>query len=344
MKLGVTGIQHWEKALGFSADLSAFFQHLTPNNATGQTVLNQYLVTFRQCDISPEHPFYPKASDLKVMRDDTIASVICAQLLLQSAQIQDHEKAEMSLLFANSNFIDNGILDFDTIALAIGEIQKASNAIEKNKSFAAEVSPLVPLRTLTNSTQSFVSQYTQIKGDSTTYGSTCLSAAHALDDAITLMQLNLSKTALLGGSHFANVFSFLNQYLHVPTIDQYAESTSASVFIVESESQAIAANRSVCLWIDQLLFNDWPESTNPYNRVYCGGSLTRSQDNDLVSKCHQQTGTDAQSLFPYFGSLGCAELGFLLSVASLQLHANESALIYLEDVFGSFCCLTVKKP
>jgi hypothetical protein len=344
MKIGVTGIQHWEKALGFSPDLSAFFEHLTVNDATEQTVLNQYSVIFRQCDISAEHPFYPKASDLKVMRDDTIASVICAQLLLQSAQIQDHEKSEMSLLFANSNFIDNGILDFDTIALAIGEIQKASCAIEKNKSFAAEVSPLVPLRTLTNSTQSFVSQYTQIKGDSTTYGSTCLSAAHALDDAITLMQLNLSKTALLGGSHFANVFSFLNQYLHVPTIDQYAESTSAAIFIVESELQVIASNRSVCLWIDQLLFNEWPESTTQYNRVYCGGALTGSQANDLKIKCHHQTGTDALSLFPYFGSLGCAELGFLLSTASHQLDSKESGLIYLEDVFGSFCCLTVKKP
>ena len=344
MKIGVTGIQHWEKAIGFGHSLFDFIHHLPINDGTIENVLNAYPVTFRKGEISTEHPFYPKASDLKVMRDDTIASVICAQLLLKSAQYGEYEKTEMGLLFANSNFIDNGILDFNTIALAIGEIQKASSAIEKNKSFAAEVSPLIPLRTLNNSTQSFISQYTQIKGESTTYGSTCLSTAHALDDAMTLLQLGLSSSVLVGGSHFANVFSFLNQYLQVPVIEKYAESTSCAIFVLEPALQAIEGGRDISLFIESLQFDEWPEPTISFDRIYCGGAVTAFQSNLLEAKIQLQFDKPAMSLFPYFGSLGCSELGFLLSMAMHQLQSAESALIYLEDVFGTFCCLTVKKP
>ena len=215
MKICVTGIRYWENEINWDSKLPYKIDALPMNNAQTETIFNQYKVRFRQGQINLDHPFYPKPSDLKVMRDDTVASVICAQLLMDYADFPDTVKDDMCLMVANSNFIDNGILDFNSIAQAISEIQKANTAEEKNRSLGAEVSPLIPLRTLTNGAESFVAQYTQIKGESTTYGSTCISTGHALDDAISLFKLGVAQAAMVGGSHFANVFSFLNHYLHL---------------------------------------------------------------------------------------------------------------------------------
>ena len=344
MKICVTGIRYWENEINWDSKLPYKIESLPLNNAQTETIFNQYKVRFRQGQINLDHPFYPKPSDLKVMRDDTVASVICAQLLMDYADFPDIVKDEMSLMVANSNFIDNGILDFNSIAQAISEVQKANTAEEKNRSLGAEVSPLIPLRTLTNGAESFVAQYTQIKGESTTYGSTCISTGHALDDAMSLFKLGLAQTAMVGGSHFANVFSFLNHYLLLSDCEEYAESTSASFFLIETASHANLKGHEVLLWIENLLFNQWPVITEKVSRVYCGGSFTKGDSDSLLLRCQKQFSLEAITLFPFLGSLGCSELGFLLALADIQLGQGESALIYMEDVFGKFLCLTVKKP
>ena len=54
MKIGVTGIQHWEKAIGFGHSLFDFIHHLPINDGTIENVLNAYPVTFRKGEISTE--------------------------------------------------------------------------------------------------------------------------------------------------------------------------------------------------------------------------------------------------------------------------------------------------
>ena len=344
MQIAVTDIQSWNDALAGERLMQAIALGVAADDETVEKVFDRYEVTFLQGVLDPTDPHYPKASDLKVMRDDTIASVICARRILDRAAFASEITDNMGLMVANSNFIDNGVLEFETIAQAIAELQKSNTAAEKNRSLGAGVSPLIPLRTLTNGAESFIAQYTQIKGENTTYGSTCIATGHATMDACTLINLGVSEVCLVGGSHFANVFSFLNQYLLLDAHAGYKESTSASYFLLESKEHAQKLGRKVLALIDSIQFNQWPESSHNVDLVLVGGAFTSLESEKQLRKCAEHCVAKAISLYTTTGSLGCAELGVLMSVAIQALSSNQTAMIYLEDAYGDFLTMTVMVP
>lgn len=344
MQIAVTDIQSWNDAFTGNQLTYANALGITAGKESVEKVFDRYEVTFLQGVLDPTDPHYPKASDLKVMRDDTIASVICARRILDRAAFASEITDNMGLMVANSNFIDNGVLEFETIAQAIAELQKSNTAEEKNRSLGAGVSPLIPLRTLTNGAESFIAQYTQINGENTTYGSTCIATGHATMDACTLIEMGVSDACLVGGSHFANVFSFLNQYLLLDANAGYKESTSACYFLLESVDHAQKLGRKVLAFIDGIQFNQWPESSANVDLVFVGGAFTLSDSDIQIRKCAEHCSAKTISLFTITGSLGCAELGVLLSMAIQELSSQQTAMIYLEDAYGDFLTMTVKVP
>lgn len=343
MRVGITAIQFWEKELSGENGL-VFSEIPIGRQKDDQVVIHQsYSVQYRQGAMDVSDPLYPKPSDLKVMREDTVASVICARRILESANFPMSTTDEMCLMVANSNFIDDGVLDFETIAKAISEIQHADTAESRNFTLGAGISPLIPLRTLTNGVESFVAQYTQIKGENTTYGSTCVAAGHAVDDALTSLNLGSAGAALVGGSHFANVFSFLNHYLSLGDCADYRESTSAAFFLLESEGHAQFHQREVLLYVESVQFNSWPARDRKFDKIYFGGAFTAKKASEMADLCRVRFGLEPISLFSITGSLGCSELGFLIAMAIGELADGQVALIYIEDVYGSFFCLTIYK-
>lgn len=345
MRIGITDIEFW--ALSFSGEgkLNYSSQVCTEsNNSNTESIFNSFNVIFQQAYMDKQDPFYPNPSDLKVMREDTIAAVVLARRILNRANFTEETIRNMSLMFANSNFIDNDILDFDTISQAIGEIQKSSSAEEKNKTLGAGISPLIPLRTLTNGTESFIAQYTKIQGENATYGSTCIASGHALKDAVNTMLLSISECALIGGSHYANGFSFLNQYLNLKSLSGYKESTSSSLILLETEHQISQNNRGALLWIESIDFNEFPDSIDDIVSVFWGGSFTPKQMEYIDQKLSKKFQVPSYNLFEITGSLGCAEWGFLLAWANENLESRQRSLIYLEDILGEFMCLKVSKP
>jgi hypothetical protein len=344
MQIAVTDIQSWNDAVTGDRSLYAKSSKAMANVDSVEKVFDRYEVTFLHGLLDPSDPFYPKTSDLKVMRDDTIASVICARRILDRATFTSEITDNMGLMVANSNFIDNGVLEFETIARAIAELQKSNIAEEKNRSLGAGVSPLLPLRTLTNGTESFIAQYTQIKGENTTYGSTCLATGHAAMDACALIELGVTQVSMVGGSHYANVFSFLNQYLLLDATVGYKESTAASYFLLESLEHAKKLGRKVLALIEDIQFNHWSNASEDLDLVIVGGAFTPVESENQIRKCVEQYKTKTLSIFSVTGSLGCAELGFLLSIATQELSSLRSAIIYLEDAYGEFLTMKVKKP
>jgi hypothetical protein len=344
MRIGITDIEFW--SLSFSGDGKLNPSHaLTESlNSYSESIFNSFDVIFQQAYMDKQDPFYPNPSDLKVMREDTIAAVVLARRILHRSKFTDDTIREMGLMFANSNFIDNDILEFDTISQAIGEIQNSLNEEAKNKTLGAGISPLIPLRTLTNGTESFIAQYTKIQGENATYGSTCISTVHALKDAMNTIALGISENAMVGGSHYANGFSFLNQYLNLDCHSAYKESTSSALILIESEVAISRNNHTVLLWIESIDFNSFTETTKDVVSVFWGGSFTPKQTQELYRKLLRKFDVPCCSLFEKTGSLGCAEMVFLLAWSNENLESGQSSIIYLEDILGEFVCLKVQKP
>lgn len=337
----ISAIGFWESDV-FSADGALGPRAaLSLNQATTQRQLPDLDAAFRQHVLDATHPNYPKLSDLKILRNDTIAALILTQQMQVLHQWDQSFKEKGALLVANSNFIDDDVLDFESIAQAVSQLQKAHDPSTENKLFGTGISPLLPLRTLTNGAQSFIAQYLDFYGSSTTYGSTAIASMQALRDACNLLQIKVCPVVLVGGCHYANLFSFLNNCLLLKDTVGYAEASAASFFMLTPfDGQAAGKN---CLHIlhfykhlDELLDEsaDW---------LFYGGAFTPLQDKELLNSCQQLQYTAAFSWFAHTGNLGAAELGMLLAAAANWLLKDQTAVVVLQDAYGVVELFKVQK-
>ncbi|MEN9700089.1 MAG: hypothetical protein RLZZ301_1287 [Bacteroidota bacterium] len=342
MLAALTSIGFWENTM-FSVEGHLCQQEALPLNDASLTVqFEQLEAAFRQIQIAPTHPYYPKPSDLKILRSDTVAALILAQEMQAQGNWETSFAEDGALLVANSNFIDDNVLDFEQIAQAIAHLQTASDPSTENKLFGAGISPLLPLRTLTNGAQSFIAQYLHFYGSSSTYGSTGIATVQAVKDACNLMALRQSSSALIGGCHFANLFSFINNCHLLNETAGYAEASATSFLMLEPVSAASASKARLWLesWHDQR--QEFEEIT--VDLLIYGGAFTPSHDAEIYANCAQVRHTKSFSWFAHTGNLGAAEFGMLLAAAMNWLQAGQSAFLYLEDVYGVWSGLKVSKP
>lgn len=339
----ITGFTYWEKDFNAEKQLPSDIGQLVLNDTSFQLVFQDLNARFRQLTIDPNHRFFPKLSDLKVLRPDSLAAIIMTQALLFDLNIAPKEREEMMLLVANSNFIDDNVLDFVGMSKDIENIQKADTDEEKNRILGSGISPLIPLRTLTNGSESFIAQYTQILGENTTYGSTAMATAHALSDACSFIKIGAASTALVGGTNYANLFSLLNNYLVIEHRDGYSESSASSFLMVETEASAKSANRDILAVISQIHFNQELPNHRSYDWLFFGGAFTDQGQAHLVQKMEKISSNIRFSWFPYTGNMGCAELGMMISASLTWMLTGQNALIYLEDIYGQYVTLILEK-
>lgn len=337
----LTAIGFWESEqfsasghLGPSASLQS-------NSASMQPQFEHLNAAFRQIQIDPNHPKYPKPSDLKILRSDTIAALILCQEMAELHQWGPAFKENGALLVANSNFIDDDVLDFEGISLAISQLQNAPDQVSENKLFGSGVSPLLPLRTLTNGAQSFIAQYLSFFGSSTTYGSTGIATFQALHDACNLLKIGACQQALVGGGHYANLFSFVNNCLLIPDTSGYAEASATSFFMLETyDPQTIATS---ALHIVERVDSLDSLSQHQVEWLFYGGAFTPAQDRELLKLCSQLSYQQAFSWFAHTGNLGAAELGMLLAAAVNWLHTGQTAIVLLKDAYDVMEIIKVQK-
>lgn len=337
----LTAIGFWESEQFSASGQLGPSASLQSNSARMQPQFEHLNAAFRQIQIDPKHPKYPKPSDLKILRSDTIAALILCQEMAELHQWGSTFTENGALLVANSNFIDDDVLDFEGISLAIGQLQNAPDQASENKLFGSGVSPLLPLRTLTNGAQSFIAQYLSFFGSSTTYGSTGIATVQALHDACNLLKIGACQQALVGGGHYANLFSFVNNCLLIPDTSGYAEASATSFFMLETYDPQTKA--STALHIVERV--DSLDSLSPHQVewLFYGGAFTPAQDRELLELCSQLSYQQAFSWFAHTGNLGAAELGMLLAAAVNWLHTGQTAIVLLKDAYDVMEIIKVQK-
>lgn len=338
--LYITGISFFDKDIRTMNDIPLSLNHFSVTLPEIQEVFPGHFCRFREPTIPTETKFYPKMSDIKVMRTDVVASVISCLELFEELDIQESEKLEMALMVANSNFIDNENLTYESLAPSIELMNTVKTVLEKNHQFGISISPLLPLRTLTNSAESFIAQYCKISGPNSTYGSTSISPFQALEDAMTFLQLDQCSSAIVGGSNFAGTFSYSMNYQQIPRSDTYLESTASSYFFVETLENAAKYGRKPLAKIMSLEFNEPIDLETEI--LVLGGAFNQVQHQSFISKLQHK---HVESWFPGIGNLGAASLGFGIAYAIKQFElGKQSICVAEENIFGNLAMLTLEKP
>lgn len=275
-------------------------------------------------------PFFPERSDEKVMREDVKASVVAARQMLADYDKQLLE--ETDLFVANGIFIEDTGKQLQRMIEVYRALGSDVDMQEKVRRLYQATPPLLALQTLTNSTMSFVSQYTGIKGNNATFGNTSLSAFHALEKAVAALEAG-SERALVCASSGGGVVSFMTFQSFFDDREGWKESGAAVCLFLEKNKPGTAritglrsnqrTEKQVPAW-EELRIDDRATHT-----IFSGAFTRRQYETDL-GYC-SGFAKNVFSFFPQYGNLGPA--GPLLAVTRAQeiIAADPSALVDIFD-------------
>lgn len=279
---------------------------------------------FAHLSVSNENPYYPKRSDLKVMRDDVLGLTVCIKSLCAEQQFTDDELSQIPLHIANGASIDQLSDQFDKISPILSDLKNLTDPIEKNQKIFKTIPPLLALKTLTNGAQSFASQYSQVRGGGTTFGLTSIGGFYALKEAYEAIKNGETEMAIVGSCYLAGPFSYLCNSNSVRNPEQWRESSTASCILLESETSLKNRKRTAIAEIKDLEQIAKTPSLNPpldkldsskikesKDNIIYGGAFTQS-DFEKDAKTIKSIDSNAFSFFPYWGNTGPSSM--LLSI------------------------------
>jgi hypothetical protein len=171
---------------------------------------------------------YPERSDEKIMRQDVKGSILIINEMIESLALKNVEN--IPLYVANGAFVENTNKHLNRIVNVYNSIGKDASEEEKIRKIYRASPPLIALETLTNSTMSFIAQYTGIKGNNTTFGNTSIAALHTLQEAeVALLS---SPLAIVNSSNCGGDTSFLTNSSVVGYEQNWKESAGVACLLL----------------------------------------------------------------------------------------------------------------
>lgn len=350
------------KAPGISG-LTDFYAALSENKSIAfhnETHEGEEISLSEKMDLS-NSPYYPSRSNEKVMRSEVVAATVCAKELIENENVQSDLLADIPLYISTGVFLEKQEGDLDWMTKAFTILVESKTQEEKNKKLNQLLPPLLALRTLTNSAESFVAQSTGLAGNNTTFGNTSQSAYAAIKEACRTIQDGESEMAVVGGTNRGGVSSFfLHKSFSSVNSSAWKECTAVSFFLLESEKNLKARNKKALCEIVGLESSTHVPSIFGTNKKKIGEVFSSNgKQPDLCviggafrEREYLQDKLDAEknwatvfSLFPLFGNLGSA--GLFLNIAAALFHFNEKnsteADCIDKDVYNRFSKITLKK-
>ncbi len=187
-------------------------------NFTPKYVLNDYLGDIAVPQISRDNPYYPKPSDLKILRTDTIAAIIAASRLVEKLDFDSQKLQQADLWISTGNFAEKLLDENSKLVKYLTKSYEIQDRKQRLQRIYRVIPPMLGLNTLTNATESYVAQYLGIKGRSTTVGNTSASSFYVIQKAISRLRNGSLDLALVGGSVLSDdaELLLLRNYLQKP--------------------------------------------------------------------------------------------------------------------------------
>jgi hypothetical protein len=350
------------KAPGISG-MEDFFSTLSENKSIvfkKEVYDNETIFLSEKIDLTAS-PYYPSRSNEKVMRSEVVAATVCAKELIEKELIPVELLSEIPLYISSGVFLEKQEGDLDWLTKAFTIIVESKTVEEKNRKLNQLLPPLLALRTLTNSAESFVAQSTGLAGNNTTFGNTSQSAYAALKEGFRTIQTGASEIAVVGGTNRGGVSSFfLHKTFSSDKNSNWKECTAVSFLILESEKSLKAKNKKAWCEIVKLessthvpkifgsntttLEEAFPQNNTDPEMSIIGGAFR--EEEYLKDKLEaEKKWKEVFSLFPLFGNLGSA--GLFMNIAAALFYFNEKnksgADCIDKDVYNRFSKVTLKR-
>jgi hypothetical protein len=292
----------------------------------------------------------PARSDAKIMRDDVIASVVIVSEMLASLN-GTQTKDEISLIVANGAFVDYGgkLKNFvNKVYQSLDPEMLSKNQLVNN--IYRFSPPLIILETLTNSTMSFIAQYTGLKSHNTTLGNTSIASFYALQEA----EHNSAKKSsmILVSSNCGGVYSFLTNSAILGFKEEWRESSASACLLLSGENegafakitQLVADNTIPDLYKNEIVRN-WKQllpDSKADAIIFSGAFDLQSYQEDL-DYC-QRLNMKVDSLFNHFGNMGPSNL-YAGIIHAIKLFSDQYQVFDIvdRDVYGRESLVRVER-
>jgi len=169
--------------------------------------------------------------DRKILTDDLITAIDCATEATGEAIRDPADLEEVPLYIATGVVLDRILEGISPVLTQIIQNKNNPDSRAMAELVNETLPPLLGLRSLTSSINHFVSKYTGVRGESTTYGSTSNSSLSALSDGFYHVACGRGDFAVVGAVNEVGVIHSVT--LHTVSNSQaLSRESGASVFIV----------------------------------------------------------------------------------------------------------------
>lgn len=297
-------------------------------------------------------PYFPNRGDEKVMREDVKASLLLINHLMNENDLKD-EIEKIPLFVANGAFIENTERHLNRVANVYRSFTPDMSEEEKIRKMYLASPPLVALETLTNSTMSFIAQYSGLKCHNATFGNTSISGFHAINEAIS--SLTEYKQSIVCSSNCGGDYSFLMNSSIVGFAENWKESAAVATLLFSNE---LKKNQKPLCKITHLInghsipnleqnsvIREW-KSIIPNEQadllIYSGAFSSNEHEEDRIY-C-QQMNQNTFSFYDEFGNLGASNmlLGIIKGVESFNDNCNIIDILD-RDIFGRESLVRIEK-
>ncbi len=294
-------------------------------------------------NVNRDSPFFPSRGDEKIMREDVKASLILLNELLEELKITS-ELETTSLFVANGTFIENTEKNDSRMSNMYKNFLAGMSQAEKSRKLYQTIPPLLALETLTNSTMSFLSQYTKLRGQNTTFGNTSIAGFFAVKEAVKSLDKN--NYALACSSNAGGDYSFLTNSSIVGFEENWKESAAVSCLYFSNkieenlppfcEITKIVNGTDLPVLENNIIDRRWGKLLPDFNADLIIFSGAFSIGTCLKDKAYlEKFNPNTFSLFEEFGNLGVANLsaGIIKGVEKLRLGSSIIDIVD-RDIYG----------
>jgi hypothetical protein len=308
--------------------------------------------TIGKLSLQTDSEFYPKRSDLKIMREDTKAAIVEIQELIRSVGLTEGELKKASLFVSNGAFVDSVNKYFKKIPQILKDHLGEGEMSKKNYDIYRTSPPLVALETLNNSTMSFIAQYSGIGGNNLTFGNTSISTYYAIEKAFSSIVNGDSNHVFVSASNCAGSYSFLGNSAVTGYRENWKESNAGGHLLFtgfEQESickiSKVLSSKSAPKLGNQTIERNWaqllPEEKSDL-LIHSGAfnAFTNQKDQKYCELFHH----NVVSLFEGYGNLGVASLLIGITYAIQKLSDTIQVIDIVDrDVYGRESLIRVEK-
>lgn len=309
---------------------------------------------FGLIDLDKTHSHFPARGDTKIMRQDVISSILVIGDLLEKLDLTQEILDEMALYVSNGSFLEEDNKHMNRLIRAFEKFSQLTDKKAKRELLYKNIPPLTALETLTNSTMSFIAQYSKIRGLNTTFGNTSYSSFEALKEGASRLKYKKAKHAMVGGANGGGIYSALNFIPMQADCEGWRESLCCGYALLQKDPVGCSLRIDSCHNDGDVPSLTGPQKSNNWRQfldeskreeliVYSGGFTTAQFESNQEEL--KGFANNLYSLNDKYGNTGAAAMFLnLIQAESMMKEQNyKSAVLLDRDPYGRETCVKISK-